>query len=131
MEKTKAVFKAGWGYQGDQMNLPVADVDAAIPFYLNIMGFKLVSRSDQPHKKAIIGRNDVQLGLAENDGDPTQDGCFFEVDDVQSALDELKSNGLHKDSWSISSHQHGETKWRLFYVIAPDGLCYSIGEKQL
>ena len=59
-----------YGYKGDFMNLPVADVEAALPFYETVLGFRVVSRGDSPHK------------------------------------------------------------WKVFYVVAPDGLCYWFGECQ-
>jgi lactoylglutathione lyase len=138
-----AVFKTAWPYADDRMNLPVENVDAAIPFYETVMGFRLVSRSDSPHKSAVLGRDDIQIGLAENGGDPTQEGCFFEVDNAEAAFAELKSNGLTKHpSWigrkppeereeaGFSIDQHGATSFKVFFVVAPDGLCYCLGERQ-
>ena len=72
----KSVFKAVSPYEEDEMNLPVENVDQSIPFYETVMGFKVLSRSDSPHKSATLGR-DVQIRLAENGGDPKQEGCFL------------------------------------------------------
>ena len=93
----KAVFKTAWPYAEDEMNLPVEDLEAAIPFYETVMGFRVVGRKDSPHKSAILGRDHIQIGLAENGGDPTQEGCFFEVDNAETAFAELKLNGLKKE----------------------------------
>ena len=92
----KAIFKSAWPYQQDKMNLPVENLEAAIPFYETILGFHVVSRKDSPSTSAVLCRNDIQIGLAENGGDPSQEGCFFEVDDVEAAFAELKGNGLEK-----------------------------------
>ena len=89
-----AVFKTAYPYLEDAMNLPVENLEAAIPFYETIMGFRVVSRKDEPFRSAVLGRDGIQIGLAENGGDPTQEGCFFEVDNAEAAFDELKSNGL-------------------------------------
>ncbi len=126
----KATYKNSWPYQKDAMNLPVTNVETAIPFYQTIMGFQLISQSETPHKSAVLARDEIQIGLTENGGDPTQDGCFFEVDNVQTAFAELKSNGLLKPTAEFRTDQHGETKWKVFFVIAPDGLCYCLGERQ-
>jgi catechol 2,3-dioxygenase-like lactoylglutathione lyase family enzyme len=126
----KAVFKTVWPYQKDAMNLPVTNVEAALPFYETIMGFQLVSRNDAPHKSAVLGRDSIQIGLAENGGDPTQDGCFFEVENAEAAFAELKSNGLAKEKAGLRIDQHGDTAWKVFFVVAPDGLCYCLGERQ-
>ena len=125
-----AVFKTVWPYQKDAMNLPVESVEAAIPFYETIMGFQVVSRSESPCKSAVLTRDEIQIGLAENGGDPTQDGCFFGVDNVETAFAELKSNGLQKAEADFRIDKYGDTSWKVFFVVAPDGLCYCLGERQ-
>ena len=126
----KAVFKGAWPYQEDEMNLPVANVDQAITFYETVMGFRVESRSDSPPKAAVLRRDDIKIGLAENGGDSSQEGCFFEVDDVENAYAELRANGFQKEDPDFQVDQHGDGRWKVFYVIAPDGLCYCLGERQ-
>jgi catechol 2,3-dioxygenase-like lactoylglutathione lyase family enzyme len=139
----KAVFKAASPYAKDALNLPVADVEASIPFYVEIMGFKLVTRNDSPHKSAVLARDNIQIGLAENGGDPEQEGCFFEVDNAEAAFEELKANGLTRQSvWTerkppeerevagFRIDHYGEKSYKVFFVVAPDGLCYCLGERQ-
>lgn len=130
MNTSEVIYKNAWPYQQDKMNLPVEKLEEAIPFYEKIMGFEQISATDTPHKSVVLRRSDIEIGLAENGGDPTQDGCFFEVNDVQAAFDDLKANGLAKDKPDFSFQQHGATRWKVFFVVAPDGLCYCIGEKQ-
>jgi catechol 2,3-dioxygenase-like lactoylglutathione lyase family enzyme len=125
----KAIFKSAHPYLDDAMNLPVKNVEAAIPFYERIMGFQVVSRKDAPCRSALLGRDGIQIGLAENGGDPTQEGCFFEVDNAETAFDELKSNGLRKDDAGFRIDQYGATAYKVFFVVAPDGLCYCLGER--
>jgi lactoylglutathione lyase len=126
----KAVFRSAAPYADDAMNLPVQNVDTAIPYYEQVFGFRVVSRQDAPHKSVILARDGIQIGLAENGGDPTQEGCFFEVDDVETAFAELKSNGLEKEEAGFRIDRHGDTSWKVFFVVAPDGLCYCLGERQ-
>jgi catechol 2,3-dioxygenase-like lactoylglutathione lyase family enzyme len=139
----KAMFKTAWPYAGDALNLPVENVEAAIPFYATIMGFEVVSRKDEPCKSAVLARDGIQIGLAENGGDPTQEGCFFEVDNAEAAFAELKSNGLtrqpvwierkspeEREEAGFRIDQHGATSFKVFFVVAPDGLCYCLGERQ-
>jgi lactoylglutathione lyase len=126
----KSVFKGTWPYQKDEMNLPVANVDEAIPFYETVMGFKVETRSDSPHKSAVLARDKIKIGLAENGGDPAQDGCFFEVDNAETAFAELKANGLEREDPDFRIDQYGDKKFKVFFVIAPDGLCYCLGERQ-
>ena len=126
----KAHFIKAWPYQQDALNLPVADVAAALPFYENVLGFRVVSRTADPHPAALLARDEVQIGLAENGGDPTQDGCFFAVDNVETAFAELKAHGLANERADFRLDKHGDTTWKVFFVIAPDGLCYCLGERQ-
>jgi len=138
-----AVFKTAYPYLEDAMNLPVENLEAAIPFYETIMGFRVVSRKDEPFRSAVLGRDGIQIGLAENGGDPTQEGCFFEVDNAEAAFDELKLNGLtthpgwtgrkspeQREEAGFRIDQHGATSFKVFFVVAPDGLCYCLGERQ-
>ena len=113
------------------MNLPVANVDAAIPFYTDIMGFQVVSQSETPHRSAVLARPDIQMGIAENGGDPSQDGCAFEVNDIEAVFAEFKANGLEKEISEFDIETNDGGTWKVFYVVAPDGLCYWLGEKQI
>src|SRR5215475_8773740 len=115
----KSVFKSTWPYQGDAMNLPVENVDDAVPFYETVMGFQVASRSDSPYKSAVLTRDEIKIGLAENGGDPTQDGCFFEVDNVETAFAELKTNGLKNENAEFRIDQDGDKKYKVFFVVAP------------
>ena len=122
----KAIFKRAVPYADDAMNLPVADVRVAIPYYEKTFGFRVVSRSEESPKCVVLARDDVQIGLAENGGDPTQEGCFFEVDNIEAAFEEIK--GKRPSEPDLRIDKHGETLLRVFFEVAPDGLCYMIGQ---
>ncbi|HKQ72274.1 MAG TPA: VOC family protein [Blastocatellia bacterium] len=126
----KAVYLKAAPYADDALNLPVEDIDTAVPYYEKTFGFRIVSRQDAPHKSVILARDGIQIGLAENGGDPTQEGCFFEVDHVEAAFAELKSNGLAKEEAGFRIDRYGDTSYKVFFVVAPDGLCYCLGERQ-
>lgn len=126
----KAVFETAAPYKDDEMNLPVKDLEAALPFYETIMGFRVISRNGSPCKSAVLGRDGVRIGLAENGGDPSQEGCFFQVDDAEAALAELKSNGLEREKTGFEIQHYGGASYKIFFVLAPDGLCYCLGERQ-
>jgi len=123
-------LQKAFGYQGDNMNLPVGDLESSLPFYQNILGFRVVSRSNTPYSSAVLARNEVQIRLAENDGDPSQDGCAFHVKDLDALFAEFKKNGLQKELSDFSTEERGGGTWKVFYVVAPDGLCYWFGERQ-
>ena len=126
----KPTLDNAFGYQDDAMNLPVADVEAAIPFYEKTLGFHVVSRAETPHKSAVLARDDVQMRLAENGGDPTQDGVAFHVTNLRALFAEFQANGLNKELGTFDTENHGDSTFDVFYVVAPDGLCYWFGERQ-
>jgi catechol 2,3-dioxygenase-like lactoylglutathione lyase family enzyme len=124
-----ATLEKAFGYQGDAMNLPVKNLESALPFYETVLGFRVLSRAETPQRSAVLARDHVQIGLAENGGDPGQDGCAFHVKDVESLLAELNTRGLGKPS-AMKIEPRDGVDWNVFYVVAPDGLCYWFGERQ-
>ncbi len=129
LNRESAVFKTAKPYQEDEMNLPVENLEETIPFHKTIMGFQTISRSDAPCKSAVLARDHSQIGLAENGGDPTQEGCFFEVNDVEATVNELKANELEQDDPDYRVDIYGDTSFRVFFIVAPDKLCYCIGQR--
>jgi catechol 2,3-dioxygenase-like lactoylglutathione lyase family enzyme len=124
----KTIFKRAAPYANDALNLPVRSVDAAIPFYEYKLGFRLVSREDRPMKRALLERDGVQIGLAENGGDFSQEGCFFEVNDVSAAFEEI--NGASPTDEDLQVQEFGRLPFLCFSVVAPDGLCFIVGERK-
>src|SRR4029079_9574422 len=92
----KGTLDRAFGYQGNAMALPVADVDAAIAFYERVLGFRVVERATSPHRSAVLERDNVRMALAENGGDPTQNGCAFHVTHLEALFAEFQANGLQK-----------------------------------
>jgi len=123
-----AKLLTAWGYQGDAMNLPVADVDAAVPYYERMMAFKVVERVDEPHRRAVLERDDVRMALNENGGDPSQDGVAFSVDGVEALRAEFESSGL-SGLGKLQNETRDDGDYKVFFVVAPDGLCFWFGEK--
>jgi catechol 2,3-dioxygenase-like lactoylglutathione lyase family enzyme len=126
----KATLEKAWGYQGNNMSLPVRDLAAALPFYETVLGFQMLSRNATPHNSAVLARDQVQIGLVENGGDSTQDGCAFHVKNLEELFAEFKANGLQKELSEFDIEQRDGVAWKVFYVVAPDGLCYWFGERQ-
>jgi catechol 2,3-dioxygenase-like lactoylglutathione lyase family enzyme len=123
--RVPATFIKAAPYQRDAMALPVADVDAAIPFYTGRLGFRVARRSDTPLRSVVLARDNIEIGLVENGGDPSQDGCYFEVDDVAAAFGDF--HGRPPGPKDLGSQTHGGRTFQVFFVVAPDGLCYMIG----
>ena len=123
----KARFLTAKPYGNDALSLPVHDVGKAIPYYEKIFRFQVVARSDTPHKSVILARDSVRIGLAENGGDPSQEGCFFEVDNIEAAFAEIKGVPSRASDFRPDNFDGGA--FRVFFEVAPDGLCYMIGER--
>ena len=126
----RATLDRAFGYQDNAMALPVADVAAAIPFYERVLGFRVASHTEGPPRTAVLERDSVQMALTENGGDPTQDGCAFHVTNVEALFAEFKANGLPKEGPDFGIETMDGANWKVFYVVAPDGLCYWFGERQ-
>ena len=133
-----AKLLSAYGYQGDAMNLPVADIEAAAPYYVRHMGFE-VARQDSgpgepPHedaiKRVVLERDGIRVALAENGGDPEQDGCAFHTDDVEALRNEFIATGLDKIGKIDEETRDGGKRFKVFFVVAPDGLCYWFGQRQ-
>lgn len=123
-------LEKAFGYQGDNLNLPVADLESALPFYEQLLGFRLAQRSDSPVRSALLERDRIQIRLAENGGDPAQDGCAFHVCGVNELQAEFRANGLTKEVSDFRTENREGSPWLVFFVVAPDGLCFWFGEKQ-
>lgn len=129
MTTEKAKLLTASGYQGDAMNLPVADAETSASYYERMMGFTVVEQTEEPHKKVVLERDGIRMAVAENGGDPEQDGCAFRTDDIEALRKEFIANGL-ANIGAIDNDVHDGVKFRVFFVVAPDGLCFWFGEEQ-
>jgi hypothetical protein len=59
-----------------------------------------------------------------------QDGCAFHVTGLDDLFAEFQRNGLGKQGSVFDTEEHNGATFRVFYVVAPDGLCYWFGERQ-
>jgi|GEM_PF-1606746 len=121
----KATLEKAFGYQGDNMNLPVENVEAALPFYETVLGFRIVSHSDTPHKSAVLSRDEVQIALAENGGDSSQDGCAFHVKNLEALFASSRPTGLGKKS--RSSIPNNAMVWSGKYSSLLRPMAFAIG----
>lgn len=123
---SKAVFKAAFPYQRDVLSLPVTDLSAASEWYCKHFGMGEVDRHDQPSPTVILERDKTRLGFSVNGGDASQDGAAILVAGIHELKDEFKSAGVEIGNWRVDE-QDGR-KLQVFFVAAPDGLCYYFHE---
>ena len=74
--------------------LPVNDIDAAVDFYTNKLGFWLAFKWGEPPSMAGVNLGDVQIFL--HKGTPNADGCamYFVVGDADELYEFHKANGV-------------------------------------
>lgn len=118
----RPLFEAAFPYQDDVLALPVADLDAASRWYARAFGLREVERRDQPHPTVILERDGITIGFAVNGGDASQDGAAILVSDIDRARQEMEAAGIEIGNRRIE--EHDGDKRQVFFVVAPDGLCY-------
>lgn len=123
---SEAQFKKAFPYQKDVLALPVTDVDAASRWYCATFGMVEVERSEEPVPTVILERDGPRIGFSINGGDRSQDGAAVLVSNIRALKEELETNGAQVGNWRIDE-QNGQ-KHQVFFVVAPDGLCYYFHE---
>lgn len=119
-------FEAAYPFLEDVTTLPVKDLDEASKWYGNAFGLAEVERSSDPVPQVIMARDDAKIGFAITGGDPTQDGAAILVRDIQKVREELDSKGVETGNWRIDERDGQQLQ--VFFVVAPDGLCYYFHE---
>ena len=115
-------FKGAFPYQKDVLALPVTDLDAASRWYCTHFGMNEVERFQQPVPTVVLERDGTRIGFSINGGDPSQDGAAVLVSNIRAIKDELERNGANIGNWRVD--ERDGQKYQVFFVVAPDGLCY-------
>jgi catechol 2,3-dioxygenase-like lactoylglutathione lyase family enzyme len=123
---TEAQFKEAFPFQNDVLALPVADLDATAQWYSEHFGMVEVERVDKPVPTVILERDGTRIGFAANGGDASQDGAAVLVSNIRNIRDELESNGTKIANWRVE--ERDGQKYQVFFVVAPEGLCYYFHE---
>lgn len=116
------LFEAAFPYADDVLALPVEDIDQASKWYQDVFGLKEVERRDDPVPAVILERDGVRIGFAVNGGDASNDGAAILVTDIHRARQEVEDKGIEIGNWRVD--ENDGQKLQVFFVIAPDGLCY-------
>ena len=116
------LYEAAFPFADDVLALPVDDLDRAVGWYAARFGLVEVERRTDPCPTVIMERDGVRIGFAVNGGDPSQEGAAILVSDIHRARDELQANGVKTANWRVD--ERDGKKYQVFFVVAPDGLCY-------
>lgn len=123
---TEARFKAAHPFQADVLAVPVTGLEQAARWYATHFGMTEIERREQPDPALIMGRDDARIGFAINGGDPAQDGAAILVSNIRAVRADLESRGVQIANWRID--ERDGQRLQVFFVIAPDGLCFSFHE---
>ena len=85
-----------------------------------------VERLDQPVPTVILERDGIRIGFAINSGDAAQDGAAVLVSDIRGLKDEFQAKGTKIGDLRVD--ERDGQKYQVFFVVAPDGLCYYFHE---
>lgn len=116
------LYEAAYPFADDVLALPVEDINQAAEWYADRFGLIEVERRTAPRPTVIMERDGVRVGFAVNGGDPSQEGAAILVSDIHRARDELQANGVKTANWRVD--ERDGKKYQVFFVVAPDGLCY-------
>jgi len=116
------LFKDAFPYQEDVLALPVVDLDATARWYSNAFGLREVERRDQPHQAVILERDGVRIGFALTGGDASQECAGIRVSDIHRAREQIEAAGL--DVGDVRNEEQDGERRDVFFVVAPDGLCF-------
>ena len=122
----EARFNAAYPFQDDVLALPVINLDDAAAWYATHFGMTEVERTDQPVPTVILERDDARIGFAINGGDATEDGAAIRVANILAIKEELETNGVEIANLRVD--ERDGQKLQVFFVVAPDGLCYYFHE---
>ena len=123
---SKPTFVSASPYQDDVLSLPVTDLDAASAWYASHFGMAEVERRETPVPTVVLERDETRLGFAINGGDASQDGAAIRVTNIEQMKNELERKGVSVGNWSVD--ERDGQKLQVFFVVAPDGLCYYFHE---
>jgi catechol 2,3-dioxygenase-like lactoylglutathione lyase family enzyme len=117
-----SLYEAAFPFADDVLSLPVTDLDSTAAWYSKAFGLIEIERKNSPVPTLIMQRDAAKVGFAINGGDASQDGAAILVSDIAQARDEIEATGVETGNWRIDERD-GE-KLQVFFVVAPDGLCF-------
>lgn len=122
----EARFQDAHSFQQDILALPITDLDATSHWYSQHFGMTEVERFEQPVPTVILERDGIKVGFEKNGGDASQDGAAILVASIAVLREELEAKGVQTGHWRVDERE-GE-KFQVFFVVAPDALCYCFYE---
>ena len=123
---SQPTFQSAHPYKEDILALPVKDLDAACSWYGKHFGMTEVQRLEGGVPSVILERDGVRIGFAVNGGNAEEEGAAIRVANLEGMKTELEANGVTIGNPRID--ERDGQKFHVFFVVAPDGLCYYFHE---
>jgi catechol 2,3-dioxygenase-like lactoylglutathione lyase family enzyme len=120
----KDVSRAEPKFEAVTPRIPVADVEQALSFYMESLGFQLAWKWGNPPTHASVCRDSISLDLIASP--PERRGtamAYVQLSGVDAYFSELKSR--QADSSEVGDRPYG---MRDFEVVDPDGNRLAFGE---
>lgn len=111
----------------DPAAMPAPDPETASGWYVEKLGFEIVAQAEAPYRSVTLARDQVRLTLAETGEDPGNASCYIAVSDVEAAYGEAEAVGIAPSPMRVDDH--GNARYRVFFIKDPAGLCYCVGQK--
>lgn len=116
--------------------IPVSDLDRAMSFYGDTLGFKVLERFDQPAENPMVryqvGSGSVLLYKSVGAGQSRHTLASFVVDDIEATADDLRRRGVTFEEYEMGDIKTengiatiGKTKGAWFKD--PDGNVIGLG----
>ena len=104
--------------------LPVSSMGSAVGYYAHVLGFTVMSMNE---RSAVLRRDSVEIGIAENDTDPEQASCYFGVSDVEALRAEYDAARISPSAMRVD--EYNGKRFRVFFVREPYGVCFCFGQE--
>ena len=126
IENQSPKFLKASAYSGDVHDLPVESVEEAVSWYSQHFGMTEIERAESPVRTVTLERDGVTIGFSENGGDASQNGAAILTQNLEAVRQDLEGRGLTTANSRID--ERDGKKFKVFFIVAPDGLCYYFHE---
>ncbi len=117
--------------------IPVSDLDAALSYYVDTVGLQLLERYEDlpqtPMARLSTGNGTLALYVSVGAGESRHTLMGFDVDDIESAVEELRGRGVKFEDYDMGELRTENGIARIGGVAGawfrdPDGNILSLGQ---
>lgn len=121
--------KDGVGTLG-QVALSVADIDAAVEFYGEALGLRLIGRFPPGLAFFDCGNTRLMITGIEQGSQPRNSTLYFNVPDIQIGYDDLRSRGVVFEGEPQAVHVAGDYSLWMAFFHDPEGNIMAIMDER-